>query len=96
MDGTGEMSQMLKPGEIIGGGHLHNLYFALPMLYGWTGAFAYVLLFLVVVYRLFAAVRRHHLDNLLVVACLGFGVSLTFFLIDEVKSGNAVQSSITR
>ena len=29
---------------VIGGGHLHNLYLALPMLYGWTGAIAYVLM----------------------------------------------------
>ena len=78
--------------ETIGGGHLHNLYLALPMMYGWVGALAYILLFLVVVFRLLAAVRRYPFSNLSTVTCLGFLVSLAFFLIDEVKSGNAVQT----
>jgi O-antigen ligase len=90
--GTGEMDPLLRPGEIIGGGHFHNLYLQLPTLYGWVGAVVYVLLYLVVVFRLFRAVRRYSLGNLTVVACLGFLMSLAFFLLDEVKSGNAVQT----
>jgi O-antigen ligase len=90
--GTGEMDPLLRPGEIIGGGHFHNLYLQLPTLYGWVGAVVYVLLYLVVVFRLFRAVRRYSLGSLTVVACLGFLMSLAFFLLDEVKSGNAVQT----
>jgi hypothetical protein len=89
--GTGKMGPALMPGEIIGGGHFHNLYLALPTLYGWVGAVAYVLVFLVVVFRLTGAVRRYSLDNMMVVTCLGFLMSLVFFLLDEIKSGNAVQ-----
>ncbi len=90
--GTGRMTQDLRPGEIIGGGHFHNLYLALPTLYGWFGAIAYVLLFVVVVVRLVGAIRRYPLGNILVATCLGFAMSLMFFLLDEVKSGNAVQT----
>jgi O-antigen ligase len=79
-------------GVVMGGGHLHNLYLALPMMFGWFGALAYVLLFLVVVFRLLGAVRRYGFGNILGVTCLGFLMSLSFFLADEVKSGNAVQT----
>jgi len=79
-------------GRMSAGGHLHNLYLALPMMYGWIGAIAYVLLFLVVVFRLWKAVRQQPFSNILTVTCLGFLVSQVFFLIDEVKSGNAVQT----
>lgn len=75
-----------------GGGHLHNLYLALPMMYGWTGAIAYVLLHLAVVFRLWKVVRTSSYSSIATVSCLGFLVSLAFFLIDEVKSGNGVQS----
>ncbi|MDH4023726.1 MAG: O-antigen ligase family protein, partial [Gammaproteobacteria bacterium] len=84
--------QMSTSGAVAGGGHLHNLYLALPMMYGWVGALAYVLLFLVVVFRLLGSVRRYGLNNIKVVTCLGFLVSLAFFLLDEIKSGNAVQT----
>lgn len=80
-------------GQRTGGGHLHNLYLALPMMYGWTGAIAYVLLFLVVLFRLWRAVRRQPFSSIATVTCLGFLVSVAFFLIDEVKSGNAVQTA---
>jgi O-antigen ligase len=84
--------QMGARGAVAGGGHLHNLYLALPMMFGWIGAVAYVLLFLVVVFRLIGAVRRYGLGNIKVVSCLGFLMSLGFFLLDEIKSGNAVQT----
>lgn len=83
----------LQPGGmVVGGGHLHNLYLALPPLYGWVGAIAYVLLFLLVAARLAGIVWKYRPDRLPVVACLGFFMSLSLFLLDEVKSGNAVQS----
>ncbi|MBL8202141.1 MAG: O-antigen ligase family protein [Chromatiales bacterium] len=84
--------QTSSRGPVMGGGHLHNLYLALPMMFGWVGALAYVLLFVVVVFRLFAAVRRHGFGSIVGVTCLGFLMSLGFFLVDEVKSGNAVQT----
>jgi O-antigen ligase len=97
--GTAESNQIAwgiiatrAAGRYSTGGHLHNLYLALPMMYGWSGALAYVLLHLVVFFRLLGAVRRYPFSILSNIACLGFLMSLGFFLIDEVKSGNAVQS----
>jgi len=84
--------QMMGTGRVAGGGHLHNLYLALPMMFGWFGALAYVLLHLVVVFRLLGAVRRHGFGTIAGVTCLGFLMSIGFFLVDEVKSGNAVQT----
>ena len=82
----------MSTGGVAGGGHLHNLYLALPMMFGWFGALAYVLLWLVVVFRLLAAVNRHGFASIVGVTCLGFLVSIGFFLLDEIKSGNAVQT----
>ncbi len=78
-------------GLIVGGGHFHNLYLALPTLYGWFGSAAYVFLFVVIALRLYRTVRRFSLDRLTVVVALGFLVSCGLFLVDEIKSGNAVQ-----
>ncbi|MBI3626426.1 O-antigen ligase family protein [Candidatus Uhrbacteria bacterium] len=77
--------------HVEGGGHLHNLYLALPTLYGWTGSAAYMLLFLSTVWRLFKAVKKNSFTHPMVMACLGFLMSVVLFLIDEVKAGNAVQ-----
>jgi len=82
----------LLTGGFVGGGHLHNLYLMLPVLYGWFGAIAYLLLFFSTVFRLLNSVKRFSFDRLAVVTCLSFLVSLIFFLLDEYKSGNAVQS----
>jgi hypothetical protein len=84
--------RLLGTGAVAGGGHLHNLYLALPMMFGWFGALAYVLLHLVVVFRLFAAVQRYGFGSIVGVTCLGFLMSIGFFLLDEIKSGNAVQT----
>jgi len=83
--------ERLTTGIVIGGGHFHNLYLALPTLYGWTGATAYLYLLFTVVFRLFRSVRRYSFDNLLVVLSLGFLMSLGLYLLDEFKSGHAVQ-----
>jgi hypothetical protein len=84
-------AQKLASGRLVGGGHLHNLYMALPILYGWFGGVAYLGLFIVTVTRLLSAVKKFSFDRLLVVVCLSFLMSLVFFLLDEFKSGNAVQ-----
>jgi hypothetical protein len=78
-------------GSVGGGGHLHNLYLALPTLYGWLGSVAYISLFLLTVFRLLTAVKKHSFDRLMTVVCLGFLMSLILFLVDEFKAGNAVQ-----
>lgn len=44
------------------------------------------------IFRLFGAVRRYSLGSLTVVACLAFLMSLASFVLDEIKSGNAVQT----
>ena len=78
-------------GIVYGGGHLHNLYFALPTLYGWFGSIAYLVLFFTVPLRLYRSVRRFSFDRFAVIVALGFLVSSIFYLFDEVKSGNGVQ-----
>jgi hypothetical protein len=59
-------------------------------MYGWFGTLAYVTLFVTITWRLFRTVRRFSFDSCAVVAALGFRVSCGLFLVDEIKSGNAV------
>lgn len=75
-----------------GGGHLHNLYLMLPIIYGWVGSIAFMLLFTVPVFRTLILIRAHSFDNLDVVVNFGFFVSLGLLLLDEFKSGNIVQT----
>ena len=75
-----------------GGGHLHNLYLMLPIIYGWLGTFAFMALFLIPVFRAFVLIRTFSFDNLDVVVNFGFFVSLGLLLLDEIKSGNIVQT----
>jgi len=81
----------LSSGRFIGGGHFHNLYLALPTLYGWLGSIAYVCLFFTIVFRLYRSVRKYSFDRVTVVLALGLLVSSGLFLLDEIKSGHAVQ-----
>ena len=74
-----------------GGGHLHNLYLMLPIIYGWIGAFAFVALYIAVLSRSFLIIKNFSFNNLDVVVNLAFAVSTFFWMVDEIKSGNIVQ-----
>ena len=75
-----------------GGGHLHNLYLMLPIVYGWIGAFAFVTLYATVLLRSVMIVKNFSFDNFYVVLNLAFMVSTGVWMLDEIKSGNIVQS----
>jgi hypothetical protein len=71
--------------------HLHNLYLAIPMLYGWGGAFAFLLLIFVTMARLIKVVTTYDPRHYLVALSLGFLVAWFGFLVEEIKSGVMVQ-----
>ncbi len=64
----------------------HNLYFALPMIYGWTGAVAFILLFIITIIKLFLLfIRKSNKTNYLRPFLLGLLIFWIIFLINEYK-----------
>jgi hypothetical protein len=64
----------------------HSIYYSLPMLFGWVGSIAFILIFLIVIYRLFKLCflqgkRLHEF----ILPSLGIAFLLLFFLINEYK-----------
>jgi hypothetical protein len=72
--------------------HLHNLYLSLPMLYGWAGASAFLLIIFVTIGRLIRVVTTYDSRHYLVAVCLGFLIAWLGFLVEELKSGVMVQA----
>lgn len=62
------------------------------MLYGWFETVAYLSLLFVTTVRLLRALKPFDFDRLMVDTHLSFLMTLLFFLLDEYKSGNAIQS----
>jgi len=66
----------------------HNLYFALPMNFGWFGAAAFILIIITVFIRLSKMVRiknKSYMPLYLYATILGFLIFWPLFLIDEYK-----------
>lgn len=64
----------------------HSIYYSLPMLFGWVGSIAFILMFLIVIFRLFRLCFLHagKLREFLL-PCFGLAFSLVCFLINEYK-----------
>jgi hypothetical protein len=64
----------------------HSLYLALPILYGWVGAGAYVLLVVGTALRIYSSYfHAKHMDHYLAPVALAFAVLWGIFLIDQYK-----------
>ena len=64
----------------------HSIYFSLPMLFGWPGSIAFILIFLLIIYRLFKLCFIHPKKlKEFILPCLGIAFLLLFFLINEYK-----------
>lgn len=64
----------------------HNLYVSLPMLYGWAGSVAFLLLIIVTATRVVLAVFRYHRkESYLTVFLTGLAVFWFIFLADQYK-----------
>lgn len=62
----------------------HSLYLCIPMIYGWIGGIAYLML---IVYIIFSLLRKYFLlkNNPLEGITLGFALLFIFFLANEIK-----------
>ncbi len=63
----------------------HSLYYSLPPLFGWVGSFVFILIFIVIIYRLVKITLLNSYISPLFLSWLGFAMSLVFFLINEYK-----------
>jgi len=64
----------------------HNLYLSLPMIYGWTGSLAFLLLILITATRLVLTAWKYRREKTyLPVIALGFSVFWMIFIIDQYK-----------
>jgi len=64
----------------------HSLYFSLPMIYGWFGSVAFLLIIIVTFNRLAYVVCKYRWsENYLVTLSLGFTFFWVFFLVDQYK-----------
>ncbi|GAB6282658.1 MAG: hypothetical protein STSR0008_14040 [Ignavibacterium sp.] len=68
------------------GDDFHSLYLSLPMIYGWIGSIAFILLVFYIIFKLFIEIKKNkEIGNYILI----FGVSLffllIFFLIDQFK-----------
>ena len=64
----------------------HQLYVSLPMLYGWMGSAAFLLLVLIIASRVFITLLQHRRKrNILLVMLTGFSMFWFVFLADQYK-----------
>lgn len=67
-------------------GDLHSLYLSLPMLYGWFGSAAFLLLIIVALVQLiYAVIKWRQRKNYLITLSVGFVFFWIFFLADQFK-----------
>jgi hypothetical protein len=62
----------------------HSLYLCIPMIYGWSGTAAYLIMIIYIIVMLFKKyfiLKNHPLGGI----ALGFAFMLIFFLIDQLK-----------
>lgn len=62
----------------------HNLYYSLPMIFGWVGGVAFLLIFILVIKELYSIVRRKN-KPLIIFFAYSFLMILIFLLIDQFK-----------
>ena len=64
----------------------HSLYLSLPMLYGWVGSTAFLLIIFITIYRLIMIVLNNKNKNYyILLPAVGFTMLFVFFLINEYK-----------
>jgi len=66
----------------------HSLYLSIIVLYGWVGAIAYILLFIITLYRLINALKitkRNKYLNYAAYPLIGFIMLISFLLLNEYK-----------
>jgi len=73
-------------GHFVGYSGLHSLYLSLPMIYGWTGAIAFILLILTIMFRLLKiSIVLSNNKTWYISACIGFFLMFIILLANEYK-----------